>query len=659
MVVECAHCLSPGVSMGTSESAAPIRFGAFELDATNGELRKAGITLKIHPQPLQVLLLLTQHAGEVVTREQIREQLWGQNTFVDFEHGINFCIAQVRGTLGDNSEKPRYVETLARRGYRFIAPVTKGATPAALTADERIAERQPGELFPEVANPAGAAGTVRPPLAGVSTRKWKYSLAALSLVVITAAALGWQWRSRQGEPTIRSIAVLPLQNLSNDSEQEYFSDGMTDALITYLAQINSLKVISRTSSMQYKQTKKSLPEIARELSVDGIIEGTVQRSGDRVRITAQLIHGPSDKHIWANSYEGDLRDVFTLERDVTEDIARQIQTRLVTKKRVEQTQPRPMDPKALEAFLQGNYHLNKQSRGSGDEEKKQAAEYFQQAIAADPNFTPAYRGLGLAHGNRLLGSREDFAIARKAWEKVVEIDPHYSPGRVNLAVSKWTPDLDWRGAEEDLRQAVALDPNSAAGHSALCNLLVVMGHVDEGLRECRIAQRVDPFDEDSALGLYLGRDYDGSIAMLRIMLQKDPTDGFAHCFIFPDYMMKAMNKESIQELGQCFSLLGQPEMAGNIQRAFEASGYHAAIRQWAKDMEHLQETHQAFLPANLAIAYTILGDKDRAFYWLEQAYDHRDLTSFDEGVYYMGAEPMYDPLRSDPRFQDLLRRVGL
>jgi hypothetical protein len=179
------------------------------------------------------------------------------------------------------------------------------------------------------------------------------------------------------------------------------------------------------------------------------------------------------------------------------------------------------------------------------------------------------------------------------------------------------------------------------------------------LRECRIAQRVDPFDEDSALGLYLGRDYDGSIAMLRIMLQKDPKDGFAHCFIFPDYMMKAMEKESIQELGQCYLLLGQPEMAENIQRAFEASGYHAAIRQWAKEMEHLQDTHQAFLPANLAMAYTILGDLDRAFYWLEQALMHREMTSFDEGVFYLGAEPLYDPLRSDPRFEDLLRRVGL
>lgn len=385
----------------------------------------------------------------------------------------------------------------------------------------------------------------------------------------------------------------------------------------------------------------------------------MQRSGDRVRITAQLIYGPSDKHLWANSYERDMRDIFVLERDVTEDIGRQVQARLTTKQGAVQTQPKPMDAKALEAFLQGNYHMNKQWSGSGDEEKKIAAEYFQQAIAADPNFAPAYRGLALAHENRMLGSPEDFAIARKAVQKAVEIDPHYTPGIVHLAVTKWTPGLDWQGAEEDLRRAIALDPNVASGHSALCILLIVRGRTEEGLRECRIAQRVDPFDEDSAIGLYLGRDYDGSIAMLRMLLQKDPKDGYAHCDLFPNYILKGMDKDSIQELGQCYSLLGQPEMAANIQRAFDASGYHAAIRQWAREMEHLQDTHQAFLPANLAMAYTILGDKDRAFYWLEQAYEHREMTSFDEGVFYLGAEPLYDPLRSDPRFKDLLHRVGL
>ena len=619
-------------------------FDLFELDLRTAELFKEGKRIKLQQQPCQVLALLTEHPGELVPREELRKKLWPSDTFVDFDHGVNIAINKLRDALGDSAEKPRFIETLPRRGYRFIG-LLHGAN---------------GDSPSEIALPAAEAP--------VKSRKGYRALATAAIGVLLAGVLVFSLdlgglRSKLmlklNPPNIRSLAVLPLANLSNDPNQEYFSDGLTDALITDLAQISSLKVISRTSSMQYKQTKKSLPEIARELGVDGIIEGTVQRYGDRVRITAQLIYGPSDKHIWANSYERNMRDIFALEREVTDDIARQIQANLTTQRGTLRSQPQPMDPKALEAFLQGNYHMQKQWSGSGDEEKKRAAEYFEQAISADPNFAPAYRGLGLSHQNRLLGSSEDFAIARRAWEKVVAIDPYYSPGRVNLAVAKWTPDLDWRGAEEDLRQAVALDPNGASGHSALCNLLVVMGQVDEGLRECRIAQRLDPFDEDSALGLYMGRDYDGSIAMLRIMLQKDPKDGFAYCFIFPAYMKKAMEKESIEGLAQCYSLLGHPEMAANIQRAFEASGYHEAIRQWAKEMEHLQLTRQAFLPANIAIAYTILGDKDRAFYWLEKAYEHREMTSFDEGVFYLGAEPLYDPLRSDPRFADLLRRVGL
>jgi TolB-like protein/DNA-binding winged helix-turn-helix (wHTH) protein/tetratricopeptide (TPR) repeat protein len=645
--------------LGISGPTTPIRFGAFELDATTGELRKAGIAVKLHPQPLRVLVLLTENAGHIVTREQIREQLWGRNTFVDFERGINFCINQVRTTLGDNHEKPRYVETLARRGYRFIAPVTMGTVATTPTVDERIAERPTDQSFPAVAAPTGTAGTMIHLPAAASNRKLKYFLAASGLVVITTAALGWQWLVRQKAASIRSIAVLPLENLSNDGGQEYLADGITDALTTDLANISALKVISRTSATRYRKTDKLLPQIGRELGVEAVVEGSVQRSGDRVRITAKLIEATTDKLMWAHSYERDMRDVFALERDVTEDIAHQIQARLATNTGSKQAQPRPMEPEALEAYLQGNYHLKKQGKGFGDEEKKEAAEYFQKAIAADPSFAPAYHGLALAHQNRLLGSSEDFANSRKADEKALEIDPNFSVARVNLAALKWTPDLDWRGAEEDLRQAISLNPNSAFAHSALCILLNIMAHVDEGLRECRIAQRLDPFDEDSVLGLYMGRDYDGSIAMLRTMLQADPNVAGWRSYLFSNYVMKGMYRESIPELVQCYSLFGQQEMAANIRRAFEASGYQEAIRQWAKEMEHLQATHQAFLPGNLAMAYTILGDKDRAFYWLEQAYEHRELSSFDEGVFYLGAEPLFDPLRSDPRFKDLLRRVGL
>jgi eukaryotic-like serine/threonine-protein kinase len=458
---------------------------------------------------------------------------------------------------------------------------------------------------------------------------------------------------------IQSLAVIPLTNISGDPTQEYFSQGITDALITDLAEIGSLKVISRTSSMQYKDAKKTLPEIARELNVDGIIEGTVQRSGDRVRITAQLIHGPSDKHIWANSYERDMRDIFILERDVTEDIVRQVQTRRSTPEQRSLPQPKPVDPKVLEAYLQGNYHLGRYGEGSGQEEQKKAAEFFQQAIDVDPNFAPAYVGLAAAHMELVLGSSEDVAIRKKSLEKAVEVDPNNSDAYTWLGWLKWQPLLDWQGAESEFRRAIALNPNNAKAHSLLSLLLVTLGRTDEGLRECRIAQQLNPNADQMSKTLNLARDYDGSIANLRMMFQKDPNNGEHHALLFYNYVEKHMPKEAVQELEQAYLLFGESKVADHIRHAYDVAGYRGAIQEWANEMEHAQAAHRVFLPGNLAEAYAILGDKNRAFYWLEQAYEHREMVSLDGGVYFLPAEPMYDPLRSDPRYKDLLRRIGL
>ena len=627
--------------------AGGFRIGTWVIEPQLNTVSRNGTTVCLEPKVMDVLVCLAQHAGEPVSKDELLQTVW-PNTFVT-EDGVKRAISELRRVFEDDVREPRIIQTIPKRGYRLLVSVEpiNGAQAAA------IAER--GQELPKAGRNWRALALL---LSGVAALLLIFA-AALYVFGLDIGGLRSRLLLKLYPPAIHSLAVIPLQNLSNDATQEYFADGMTDALITDLAQIGSVKVISRTSSMQYKQTKKTLPEVARELNVDGIIEGTVQRSGDRVRITAQLIYGPSDKHVWANSYERDLRDIFALERDVTQDIARQVQARLTTKNQAERAPPRPMDPKALEAYLQGNYHLNKNGQGFGDEEKKKAAEYFQQAIDTDPNFALAYHGLVHAHQLLWLGSGEDVAIARKAGEKSLEIDPNYSQARVNLAGIKWQADLDWRGAEADIRRVTALDPKSAWAHSALCILLINLGNSEEGLRECRIAQRLDPLDDDSALGLYFGRQYDDSIAMLRTMLQPDPKIGLWHGYLFTNYAMKGMHKEAIGELAQCYSLYGFPKEAANIQSAFDASGYREAVRQWAKEMEHLQATHQAFLPGNLSMAYAILGDKDRAFYWLNQAHEHREMASFDGGISSLGAEPMFDPLRSDPRFKDLLRHVGL
>ena len=623
-----------------------ICFGGFEVDLRNGEVRKYGFKIRLQDQPFHVLQILLEHPGELVTREELQRQIWPVGTFVDFEKGLNNAIKRLRDALGDSAEQPRFIETHSRRGYRFVGSVT--ATNGAGRAEEK----------------ASIGGAVVPPRSRPLYRRFAIGVVLFLAFVATLVGLdigGLRQRLliKANPPVIHSLAVLPLANLSNDPNQEYFSDGMTDALITDLAQSGSLKVISRTSTMQYKQTKKSLPEIARELNVDGIIEGTVQRSGDRVRITAQLIHGPSDKHLWANNYERDMRDMFALERNVTEDIARQVRARLAAPSQVPLAQPRPVDPRVLDAYLQGNYHLSRYGRGSGEVEKRKAAQYFQQAIDADANFAPAYVGLAGAHFDLPVGSSEDLAIRKRSLERAVELDPSYSDARAYLGFLKWQPYLDWQGAEEEFKRAIALNPNNADAYDSFGLLLIAMGRADEGLQACLIAQQLDPNSDKSSIGLYLTRDYDRSIAMLRITLQRDPDDGFFHHLLFQNYNKKGMYKEAIPELVKAVNLYGHPEIAARIRHAFAVSGYQGAIRQWAKELEYLQATNQAFLPGNLAATYTMLGDKDRAFYWLEQAYEHREMVSVDGGVFFLKAEPLYDPLRSDPRFKDLVRRVGL
>ncbi len=396
-----------------------LKFGVFEVDLAAGELRKAGMRQNLSGQPFEVLRILLEHPHEIVTREELRRHLWPDNTFVDYDLALKRVINRLREALGDSADNPRFIETIPRKGYRFIAPVSDNGV------ERKLAELQ-------------AEDTIGGPLQSNRSREWRivFGLGAVVILLVLGFTVSRLVRpqSTASASQIHSLAVLPLQNLSADPAQEFFSDGMTDALITDLAQIGSVKVISRTSSMQYKQTKKSLPEIAHELNVDGIIEGTVQRSGDRVRITAQLIYGPSDKHLWARSYEEDLRDVFALQTKVARDIAQQVLAKLTPKST--SPQPRPVDLKVLDAFIQGNYYLNSTGRGAGDEGRLKARKYFQQAIDLDPNFAPAYIGLADSHAILLQGQPEHLVIAKKAAEKALELDPNSSDAYGELALNQ-------------------------------------------------------------------------------------------------------------------------------------------------------------------------------------------------------------------------------
>jgi serine/threonine protein kinase/Tfp pilus assembly protein PilF len=499
-------------------------------------------------------------------------------------------------------------------------------------------------------------------------QRHKIEAGAASVVLFVLSAAAWSTFQPFGhrDPSslspsmqIRSLAVLPLTNLSGDPAQEYLSDEVTDAVITDLGEIGSLKVISRTSTAQYKKTDKPLAKIARELNVDAIVTGTLQRSGDRVRITAQLIHGPSDKHLWANSYERDMRDVFMLEREVTSDIAHRIQAQLTTDNQPLAAQRRPINLTALEAYLQGNYHLNRGAMGPRDEELRKAAIYFQHAIDADPNFAPAYIGLAKSHDNLQWPSSDDLEIMTKAAEKAIALDPASSDAHGRLGHVRFY-ERDWSGAEREDRRAIALNPNSASAHSYLGGLLDTLGHLEEGWDEHEIAQQLDPNDDHLSHALYLRGQYDRAIELLSRMAEASPDDGGPRWFLSQVYMQKGMHPESVQELVKCMKLYGFPELATRIQRAFATSGWQREVLQWAKELEQLIATKRGYFPGVLAQVYAQVGDNDRAFYWLEQGFEHWHLASISDPVVGdIKTDPSLASLRADPRFNDFLRRMRL
>jgi TolB-like protein/DNA-binding winged helix-turn-helix (wHTH) protein/tetratricopeptide (TPR) repeat protein len=614
---------------------ATIRFDAFELDMRAGGLQKAGVRVKLQDQPLQILRILLEHPGEVVTREEIQRQLWPSDTFVDFEHGLYNAIKRVREALGDSAENPRFIETVPKLGYRFIGLMNG--------VNRNICGEAPiktGEVV---------------------SRSWRW-LGAIAAVAVLAAAVfylnvfGLRHRIGGGPPAerINSLAVLPLTNLSGDSGQEYFSDGITDALITDLAKIGSIKVISRTSTMQYKGTRKALPEIARELGVDGIVEGTVQRSGNRVRITAQLINGSSDKHLWAETYERDIGDIFAVETEVTRDIARHIEAEITSSMPTTSTRQR-IDLAALEAYLQGNYLLNK---FGGDAEMRRAQQSFEKAIAADPSYAPAYIGLAYSHYLLLLSTPDDQAARRSAAEKAVGLEPSSSDAHSALGDMKFA-DWEWAGAEDEFRRAIALSPNNAKAHGSLCEFLNAMGRLQESFTECQVAQQLDP-DYDHLSEMMEARgNFAEAAKLLENAIEHHPNDLFLHYFLYRDYALNRSYNRSIEELERAVLLAGYTQIAGDVRRAYTADGYRGALRQYAEDLEHLHTTGTLFVPRLVAEVYAQLGDRERAFYWLDEGFRQRHRIGHFGGLNWILIEHELDPLHEDPRWSALVRRVGL
>jgi TolB-like protein/DNA-binding winged helix-turn-helix (wHTH) protein/Tfp pilus assembly protein PilF len=628
-----------------------VRFGVYEVSLQSGELRKAGVKIRVQQQPLKLLEILLERPGEVFTREELRGRIWPKESFGDFDQAVNVAIAKLRSALGDSAENPQYIETLPKLGYRFIANVAIVDPSPTTNKPETATGNLPGiEHHDQVELADQAAPKIR---------KWpaRWKLTASALVVVLLIAAAWKLRSNSHPISgIRSLAVLPLENLSGDASQDYFADGMTDELITDLAHISALRVVSRTSVVMYKGTRKPLPEIARRLNVDAVVEGTVLRSGEQVRITAQLIQAPADKHLWAESYEGNLRDTLALQNQVARAIAEQIQIELTPHEQGVLKNARVVDPQAYEDYLKGRYFWNKRTADG----LKKAIEYFNEAIEKDPKYAQAYSGLADTYAllgdweYGVLAPKEAYPRAKAAASRALELDNTLSEAHTSLA-SLGMFDWDWQSAGEEFRRAIELNPGYATAHHWYAWHLNLLGRKSEAITEMRKAESLDPLSlivsADLADVLFVARLYDESILQSRKTLDMDPNFAVAHFELGQAYVQKRMYREAIAELQRANELSGgSTTCTSSLAYAYAESGQRDEAVKILKDLtKHSNGFSNA---AEIALIYAGLDEKDQAMAWLEKAYAER----FNPSIL---LRPAFDPLRSDLRFQDLLRRIGL
>jgi TolB-like protein/DNA-binding winged helix-turn-helix (wHTH) protein/Tfp pilus assembly protein PilF len=605
----------------------------------------------VQQQPMKLLEILLEHPGEIVTREELRGRVWPNESFGDFDQALNIAIGKLRSALGDSAENPRFIETLPKRGYRFIADVS------VVDADARPKRQEPvaGDLSPT--NPGLAVAPLR--------RLWPtgggiVALALVITIIVTLSILSvWRFGSRASAPTgIRSIAVLPLDNLSGDASQNYFADGMTDELIIDLAQISALRVISRTSVMVYKGARKPLPQIARELNVDAVVEGTVLHSGDQVRITAQLIEASTDKHLWSQSYEGELRDTLALQNRVASAIADQIRINLTPREQAALKSAKAVDPEAYQSYLKGRYFWNKRTADG----LKAALAYFNQAIEEDPKYAQAYSGLADTYA--LLGDwqygvmsfKEALPKAKAAAIKALELDSSLSEAHTSLGYSLRAFDWDFDSAGEEFKRAIELNPGYATAHHWNAMNLGLLGRPKEALVEMRKAKNLDPLsliiNADLTEFLLLTHSYDESVKQSGKIIEMDSTFAIGHKQLGDAYLLKQMDKEAVAELQEAVRLSGgSPICIADLARAYVASGKNKEAMKLLSDLK--KSSNPSFTNApHIAMIYASMGDNDQAMHWLERAYEER----FNPSILLRSG---FDPLRSDSRFEEFMRRIGL
>ena len=617
-------------------------FEGFELDLKRYELRRNGRVLKLEKLPMELLILLVSRDGQLVSREEIAERLWGKDVFVETEHSVNTAVRKIRQALGDDPDNPRFVKTLVGKGYRFSATINSRAEQAA------ISETKGRE---SVATAKAKTGSGRRKL-------WFWGGAAALLLSIllggNVAGLRDRLLGKTHAAQISSLAVIPLENLSGDKAQEFFADGMTDELITDLAQNSNLRVISRTSVMRYKGTRKPLPEIAKELGVDAIVEGTMERSGNRVRVRAQLIRASDDRHLWAESFERDLPDVLALESEVASSIARQVQMRLLWE---HPPANRKINPAAYEAYLKGRYSWNRRSEAALQE----GIQFFKQAIALEPSYAEAYSGLADSFTTlgylSYLPPREAFPLARAAAEKALSLDASLAEPHASLAYVNFYFDWNWPTAEAEFKKAIVLNPNYATAHDYYCYFLMAMQRPEEAKEQIERALQLDPLsvpiNTDIGFQMFYAGSYDAAIVQLKKTLQMNPTYPLAHLWLGRSYQQKGMFDESMAEYKATDSALPNWVVTiagiGNLQGLAKRN---SDARLTLAKLDAMRKSRYV-TPYGIALVYAGMGNKDEAFRWLEKAFDDRA-----NWLVWLRFDPRWEALRADPRYAEMVHRMG-
>jgi TolB-like protein/DNA-binding winged helix-turn-helix (wHTH) protein/Flp pilus assembly protein TadD len=657
----------------TDEAQEAVEFGRFQLLPHRRELHADGAVVQLGGRALDVLMVLTEARGALVTKDEIMARVW-PDTVVE-ENNLVVQISALRKALGEDRD---LIRTVSGRGYRFIAEIRSSVADPGGEAglEPRVAQDAstsisssnlptpvPSSLGRQI-EPEEGTGAGAVVLADARTRSKRLLrplgwLFAFGLMLVLATSLSWVLYSRkQASAKIRSVAVLPLESLSGDASQDYFADGMTDELITDLGQISALRVISRTSVMTYKHVHKPLPEIGRELDVDAVVEGTVLRSGERVRITAQLIRVPVEWHIWAQSFEGDLRDTIVLQKSIARSIAEQIQATLNQHEQAELAHSKVVNAEAYEAYLKGRYFWNKRT-GEG---LTKAIEYFNDAIEKNSRYAEAYTGLGDAYALSgdweygILSPQDAFPKAKAAVTKALALDDNLAEAHTSLAFILDLYDWDWESAEKEYRRAITLNPGYATAHHWYAWHLIVMGRNDEGIAELRKAESLDPLSliisADLADALCIAHRYDGSVRQSRKTLEMDPNFAVAHYELGQAFEQKRMLNEAIEEFKRAIELSGGDDtFDANLAYAYGISDRREEAMKIVSNLQERQSQNSS-IDASIALVYLGLGDKDQAMIWLNKAYQAR----FNPSIL---VRPAFDSLRSDARFQDLLRRIGL